>query len=109
MKRFTVAEMFGYSGLALMIAIWLAFARYVVLGGGFYAQRAGTRRSAIPYDEKFFYVEGPMAIAFAYIFLSLAALGVAMILKRFEAPVWARVCAGALILGWPLAYRWAVA
>lgn len=95
MKKFTLLEALGYIALVTMSVMWIGFAWYVFVTGGFYK---GYRYSQPTY------IDGASAIVMGYIILTLAPITLAIVLKRLEAPKYVSIAIAVLLLTSPMFY-----
>jgi hypothetical protein len=94
MKKFTLLEGVAYLALFAMSVVWTGYGWYLFLEKRFFK---GYR-----YTTEGVYVEGLGAILMSYLFLSLAAISMAIILKRLNAPQRFSIAAAVVLLGSPL-------
>lgn len=86
----------GYTALGAMCLVWVGAGWYIILTGGYYSTARYTRAVT--------YVGGFAGLAMAFLFLSLAAISTAAILKRLCAPRSVATMAAVAILGFPVGY-----
>jgi hypothetical protein len=96
MKKFDKLSLAGYAALGALCIVWVAYGWRVVLDGGFYTT---PRLSNVTT-----HVDDPGATFMALIFFSLAAICVALILDRLDAPRSASAITTVAILGVPVVY-----
>jgi hypothetical protein len=96
MPKFGKWSAAGYAALGLMCVLWVWAGWHILYASGFYSTPRHTTATV--------HVVGIGAIFMAFIFLGLAAISTAIILKHLNAPRAACAAAAALILGLPAVF-----